>query len=131
MIRVFIADGGSNFASMVGFAGAPSNQETVAKWERLAEKKRDLLAGVDVANLPKRVSSRRQGWVWPASQEVLEPAPEPLRVSAIYALVAGSMDGPVSKSTVKGELRRQLKREGSGLRQNEVGRYFLDSSSGS
>lgn len=50
----------------------------------------------------------RQGWVWPAIRRVLAAADAPMRPVAIYAAVVDDLDRPVSKSTIKNELRRRL-----------------------
>ena len=55
-----------------------------------------------------RTLPRRQGWVWPAIRRVLPAADAPMQPVAIYAAVVDDLDRPISKSTIKNDLRRRL-----------------------
>ena len=68
---------------------------------------------------------RRQGWVWPAIRRVLAAADGPMQPVAIYAAVVDDLDTPVSKSTIKNELRRRLTMLPLELGQDNHAAYFL------
>ena len=78
-----------------------------ARWERLVRRLAES-PGRTPAEPVNRKLPRRQGWVWPAIRRVLAAADAPMRPVAIYAAVADDLDTPVSKSTIKNELRRRL-----------------------
>jgi hypothetical protein len=108
----------------VELAGALSEPREHARWERLA---RRLVAspGRTPAEPLSRTLPRRQGWVWPAIRRVLATTDGPMRPVAIYAAVVEDLDRPVSKSTIKNELKRRLTVLPLELGQNNYAAYFL------
>jgi len=57
---------------------------------------------------------------------VLADAGTPMHPIAIYAAVVADLDTPVSKSTIKNELRRRLAMTLPELGQDDNSGYFLD-----
>lgn len=106
---------------MVGFHGALSNPKALRQWRRLLAMRPGAMARKPV---PK-ATRRRQGWIWPAIAAVLSEADEALKPATIYERIVQREVGPVSKSSIKGELRRQLGNPDSRLRQDLSGSYSL------
>lgn len=110
--------------SRIELAGALSEPRAQGRWERLGRRLSDS-PGRPPAEPVDRQLPRRQGWVWPAIRRVLATADAPMRPVAIYAAVVADLDTPVSKSTIKNELRRRLAMEPPELGQNGESGYFL------
>jgi hypothetical protein len=72
-----------------------------------------------------RTLAPRQGWVWPAIRRVLATADAPIRPVDIYVALVDDLDRPVSKSTIKNELRRRLTMVPLELAQDDGAAYFL------
>jgi hypothetical protein len=67
--------------------------------------------------------------VWPAIRGVLAAVDAPMRPIEIYEAVVDDLDRPVSKSTIKNELRRRLTMVPLELGQDVDSGYFLIGSS--
>lgn len=108
----------------IELAGALSEPREQVRWERLARRLDDS-PGRTPAKPRNRRLPWRQGWVWPAIRRVLAAADTPMRPIEIYAAVIEDLDIPVSKSTIKNELRRRLTMAPLELGQDASSGYFL------
>jgi hypothetical protein len=108
----------------IELAGALSEPQAQARWQRLGRRLAES-SGRAPAESVYRQLPRRQGWVWPAIRRVLAAADAPMRPVEIYAAVVVDLDTPVSKSTIKNELRRRLTMEPLELHHDDEARYSL------
>lgn len=110
--------------SEVELTGALSEPRNLSIWRRGAKRNAALVAS-GASPAPFRPLRRANGWVWQAIREVLGESEEPMSPAQIHLAVGVKLDQYVSKSTIKNELRRQLGRASSPLRQSESGQYGL------
>ena len=109
---------------IIELAGALSEPREQARWERLARRMTESPRRTPREPVDRKLP-RRQGWVWPAIRRVLAAADAPMRPVAIYAAVADDLDTPISKSTIKNELRRRLTMVPLELGQDDDSGYSL------
>jgi hypothetical protein len=124
MQMAVVAGPGTPDRLQIELAGALSEPREQARWERLVRRLSES-SGRTPAGLVNRTLPRRQGWVWPAIRRVLAAADGPMRPVAIYAAMVEDLDTPVSKSTIKNELRRRLTMLPLELAQDQQAAYFL------
>ena len=104
-----------------------SNQELRGSLANLAEK----LAAVRASGAPRRgpVSCRRRprrpGWVLEAIIQVLADRGEPMHVQDIHSAVEALMGEPVSPSSVKGGLAKNVRGSSARFVRVARGRYIL------
>jgi len=110
--------------SHIELAGALSEPREQVRWERLVRRIAESPGRTPAEPLNRKLP-RRQGWVWPAIRRVLAAADPPMQPVAIYAAVVANLDTPVSKSTIKNELRRRLTMLPLKLGQDASSGYFL------
>lgn len=104
--------------------GALSEPRNLSIWRRGAKRNAALVAS-GASPAPFRPLRRANGWVWKAIREVLSEFGEPMSPAQIHLAIGIKLDQYVSKSTVKNELRRQIRRDSSSLKQRDDGRYSL------
>lgn len=104
--------------------GALSEPRNLSIWRRGA-KRNAALAASGSSPAPFRPLRRANGWVWKAIREALDESVEPMSPAQIHLVIGIKLDQQVSKSTIKNELRRQISRENSVLRQDRGGGYWL------